>query len=103
MSVEHLLNKFIEKQAELAALDRDLGPKLKALESAANQECEEISKRAMREADLLRGPFKKKLEEYRAEVKATFGITDGETMNVVQLLKAVHELSKKNSSGLILP
>jgi hypothetical protein len=103
MSVEDVLNRLIQKQAELADLDREIGPKIKAVEAKANQECEEIGKRAMREVDVIRGPFLKKLEEYRAEVKAKFGITDGEPMNVVQMLKSVNDMVKKNQSGLILP
>ena len=102
MSIETILNQLIERQAEIAELDREVGQKLKKLEAQANAECEEISKRAMREADVLRAPLQQKLEQYRAEVKAKFGITDGETMNVVQMLKAVHDLLKP-PSGLILP
>lgn len=102
MSIEHILNKLIERQAEIAALDQEIGPKLKKIEAQANQECEEISKRAMQQADILRAPLKQKIEQYRAEVKAQFGITDGESMNVVQTLKAIHDMMKR-SSGIILP
>ena len=103
MSIETVLNQLIERQLELVELDREVGQKLKKLEAQANAECNEINKRAMQQADIIRAPLQQKLEQYRAEVKAKFGITDGETMNVVQMLKAVHDMINKPSSGLILP
>lgn len=97
MSVGGKLDHFIRKQAALVALDREVGEKVKAIEAKANAECEAISKNAMIEANEVRAPLLKQLEEYRAEVKAEFGITDGEGMSVIHMLKAVHAMTQKDA------
>jgi uncharacterized protein involved in exopolysaccharide biosynthesis len=97
MTVGEKLDSFIQKAAEIVALDQEISIKVKEIEAKCNAECNELGKKAMQEASDLRAPLTKKLEEYRAEVKAEFGITDGEPMNVVQMLKAVHSLIQKGA------
>lgn len=38
--------------------------------------------------------LEKKMEQYRAELKATFGITDGEKMNVLDMIKAISKVKE---------
>lgn len=94
MTVDQKLDGFIQRMSEIADLDREIGVKIKEIEAKANAECEAISQKAMKDAAEVRAPLLKKLEEYRAEVKSAYGITDGEPLNVVQMLKAVREMLK---------
>ena len=42
----------------------------------------------------LSAELEKKKEEYRAQVKAAFGVTDGEPLNIVQLVQMIASVQK---------
>lgn len=92
------LNKLIEmraKQAEIEALDKALAPQrleLKAEFEAKEQALQEEFNNRLTE---MQAPLVKKAEEYKAECKQAFGITDGERISVLDTVSMVLRLSER--------
>lgn len=74
---------FKSKQAQMMALQKVATEKTSALKA-------EFEAKVMEAEKDLRNAY----ELYRAEVKAWCGITDGEKTNIIDLLEAMHKISK---------
>ncbi len=93
---DQTLSRLIQSGAELVEMEKKVGAKIQEIQEKAEQAQQKVISDAEAEASVIRAPFLKKLEEYRAEVKKEFGITDGERSNVVQMMAAVYQFVKRS-------
>ena len=80
------LDKLIEmraKKAEIQAMERDVQPRLESLKAEYDEKTQAILE-----------PLIKKAEEYKAELKAAFGITDGERTDVLDTVSMVLRVAR---------
>ena len=83
---------FNQKKREMLEVDKEIKIKLIELQDKAEKEIGVIREKFDAEKISLMAPLDKLRETYKAEVKAWCGITDGEAMNVVQMLEAVKRI-----------
>lgn len=87
--LQEKIEEFKAKQDEIKKLHDEIEPKRQNLiqEYAKNQE--EMQKVCNEKIIELMKPLLDLSEKYRAEMKAEFGITDGEKFNVLQVVELV--------------
>lgn len=95
VTMKNKINALVQLQADLINKEAEIGAKLKEIERKANAMCESIGAQAQKDADEVRRPLLNALEEYKAKIKAEFGVTDGERINVLQIMKAQMDLLEK--------
>lgn len=88
------LTQFEAKKAEIAALDKEVAPKIEALQKEFQEKVESLKT----EYNGLVNEAKRELDNasarYRAELKAWAGITEGETVEVLSVLKAMRKVAE---------
>lgn len=77
------LDYFRVKQTDMMKLNAELEPKRREIQEEFNKRMTELN-----------APLVKMGEEYKAELKAFCGITDGERTNVLELLSAVEKVQE---------
>lgn len=89
MSLTVKLIEMRAKQAEIEALNKDLQPKRLDLKAEFEAKEQELQKEFNSRFAELQAPLIKKAEEFKAECKQAFGITEGEPATVLDTVSMV--------------
>lgn len=85
MKFEEIFESFKKKQQEIVELHKQL----KDAQAKAQAEVDKLMEEKKKDLNELQQKFTAARENYKAELKAQFGITDGEEMNVLDMIHAV--------------
>ncbi len=94
-----MLNKLIElraRKAEIEALDKALAPKRLDLKSEFEAKERALQEEFNSRLQEMQAPLVKKAEEYKAECKQAFGITEGERIDVLDTVSMVLRLAGRD-------
>lgn len=90
MNSREMINLFKRKQEAMIPVAQEYQKKAKAIEKKAQDEITKAGEQ-----------LRRMQEEYRADMKTTFGITDGEPADILTLLEAVLKMVD-HKDGLIV-
>lgn len=95
-ALEQKITYFKQLQTEIMELHKEAESKTHALESEFKEKVTALEIEYTTKNNEVTRELDNKKEKYRAELKATFGMTDGEKTNVLDVIQAVQKATALN-------
>ena len=89
------LTEFKQKQVEVLKLKAVVQPQVDAIIAEFKTKSEALQKEYQEKVNEIELQWKNEMAKYQAELKAWSGITDGETINVLQTLEAIVKIARE--------
>lgn len=95
-NVAEKIASFKERQAEIMKLDAQYNIKVDELKQDCENRIDAIKTEfEVKKAELSAEPSKA-IEQYKADLKAEFGVTDGERANILDIVQLIDRVSARN-------
>lgn len=93
MSLIDQVAEFKAKQIEIINLNDEAQGKLAKLQSESQAKLDAVHAEFETEKAKILAPLDQKREEYKKEMKAAFGVTEGETATILDLVQLIHRVT----------